>query len=136
MMPNADARRELLRIPLLGTSVNRPLQRVCLSPLGGIMLTVSTHRKNVGWSGEEDDAVSSAEENKAIVRRLFKALAEGDLDAMRELLAPNSSATTRFPAEKAPALKATYGLPPPLMLPSLIIATSSLSRSQPKATGW
>ena len=52
------------------------------------MLTVSTHRKNVGWSGAEDDAVSSAEENKAIVRRLFKALAEGDLDAMRELLAP------------------------------------------------
>ena len=100
------------------------------------MLTVSTHRKYVGWSGEEDDAVSSAEENKAIVRRLFKALAEGDLDAIRELLAPTSSTTTRFPAKKTPAPKATYGLPPAPMLPSLIFATSSLNRCQPKATGW
>ena len=101
-MPNADARRELLRIPLLGTSVNRPLEPVCLSPLGGIMLTVSTHRKNVGWPGEEDDAVSSAEENKAIVRRLFKALAEGDLDAMRELLAPDFVDHHPLPGEEDP----------------------------------
>src|SRR5215213_8777722 len=102
MMPNADARRELLRIPLLGTSVNRPLEPVCLSPLGGIMLTVSTHRKNVGWPGEEDDAVSSAEENKAIVRRLFKALAEGDLDVIRELLAPDFVDHHPYPGEEDP----------------------------------
>jgi serine phosphatase RsbU (regulator of sigma subunit)/ketosteroid isomerase-like protein len=101
-MPNADARRELLRIPLLGTSVNRPLEPVCLSPLGGIMLTVSTHRKNVGWPGEEDDAVSSAEENKAIVRRLFKALAEGDLDVIRELLAPDFVDHHPYPGEEDP----------------------------------
>src|SRR5919106_72318 len=66
------------------------------------MLTVSTHRKNVGWSGAEDDAVSSAEENKAIVRRLFKALAEGDLDAMRELLAPDFVDHHPLPGEEAP----------------------------------
>ena len=66
------------------------------------MLTVSTHRKNVGWSGEEDDAVSSAEENKAIVRRLFKALAEGDLDAMRELLAPDFVDHHPLPGEEDP----------------------------------
>jgi predicted ester cyclase len=66
------------------------------------MLTVSTHRKYVGWSGEEDDAVSSAEENKAIVRRLFKALAEGDLDAMRELLAPNFVDHHPLPGEEDP----------------------------------
>ena len=66
------------------------------------MLTVSTHRKNVGWSGAEDDAVSSAEEKKAIVRRLFKALAEGDLDAMRELLAPDFVDHHPFPGEEDP----------------------------------
>src|SRR5918995_3903004 len=66
------------------------------------MLTVSTHRKYVGWSGEEDDAVSSAEENKAIVRRLFKALAEGDLDAMRELLAPDFVDHHPLPGEEDP----------------------------------
>src|SRR5215217_5880538 len=66
------------------------------------MLTVSTHRKYVGWSGEEDDAVSSAEENKAIVRRLFKALAEGDLDAMRELLAPDFVDHHPLPSEEDP----------------------------------
>src|SRR5215212_5919315 len=67
------------------------------------MLTVSTHpKKYVGWSGEEDDAVSSAEENKAIVRRLFKALAEGDLDAMRELLAPDFVDHHPLPGEEDP----------------------------------
>src|SRR5829696_7597628 len=66
------------------------------------MLTVSTHRKYVGWSGEEDDAMSSAEENIAIIRRLFKALAEGDLDAMRELLAPDFVDHHRLPGEEDP----------------------------------
>src|SRR5215211_6129213 len=66
------------------------------------MLTVSTHLKYVGWSGEEDDAVSSAEENKAIVRRLFKALAEGDLDAIRELLAPDFVDHHPLPGEEDP----------------------------------
>src|SRR5215204_4012131 len=74
----------------------------CHALLGGIMLTVSTHRNNVGWSGEEDDAVSSAEENKAIVRRLFKALAEGDLDAIRELLAPDFVDHHSLPGEEDP----------------------------------
>src|SRR5215208_5878097 len=66
------------------------------------MLTVSTHRKYVGWSGEKDDAMSSAEENKAIIRRLFKALAEGDLDAMRELLAPDFVDHHPLPGEEDP----------------------------------
>jgi serine phosphatase RsbU (regulator of sigma subunit)/predicted ester cyclase len=38
---------------------------------------------------EEEAAVSEAEENKALVRRLLEAHAEGDLDALLELLAPD-----------------------------------------------
>ena len=33
--------------------------------------------------------MSSAEENKAIVRRFLEAHARGDLDTLREILAPN-----------------------------------------------
>src|SRR5215212_6658883 len=39
------------------------------TPSGGIMLVVSTHRKNVGWPGEEEAVVSSSEQNKAIFNR-------------------------------------------------------------------
>jgi serine phosphatase RsbU (regulator of sigma subunit)/predicted ester cyclase len=38
---------------------------------------------------EEEAAVSEAEKNKALVRRLLEAHAEGDLDALEELLAPD-----------------------------------------------
>jgi predicted ester cyclase len=50
------------------------------------MLMVSTPRKNV-VSKEEEASVSSAEENKAIVRHFFEAQGRGDLDAMEEMLA-------------------------------------------------
>jgi predicted ester cyclase len=58
------------------------------NPLGGIMLMVSTRRKT--WVGKkEEPAVSSAEENMALVRRLEEAVINGDLDAVDEMLAPD-----------------------------------------------
>jgi serine phosphatase RsbU (regulator of sigma subunit)/ketosteroid isomerase-like protein len=44
--------------------------------------------RNTGWQGGEA-AVSSAEENKALVRRFLEAHAKGDLDALEEMLAPD-----------------------------------------------
>src|SRR5215207_5187474 len=41
------------------------------------------------WVGKEDAAVSSAEENKALVRRLFEAENKADLKTLDELLAPD-----------------------------------------------
>jgi serine phosphatase RsbU (regulator of sigma subunit)/predicted ester cyclase len=38
---------------------------------------------------KEDAAVSEAEENKALIRRLLEAHAKGDLDALEEILAPD-----------------------------------------------
>jgi hypothetical protein len=43
------------------------------------------------WPGEEEAAVSSEEENKALVRRFMEARVNGDLDAVDEMLAPTSS---------------------------------------------
>jgi len=58
---------------------------------GGIMLMVSTRRKNVGWQEGGSSAVSSkAEQNKAIVRRfLVEHMAKGNLDVIDELLSPD-----------------------------------------------
>jgi hypothetical protein len=36
--------------------------------------------ESVGWPGEEEAAVSSAEENKAIVSRYLEEVAKGNLD--------------------------------------------------------
>ena len=52
------------------------------------MLPTRWRRTRVGKE-EEEAAVSSAEENKAIVRRFYEALTKGDLDTIRELLAPD-----------------------------------------------
>ena len=38
---------------------------------------------------EEEQAPVSVEENKALVRRFFEAQAKGDLDAVREMMAPD-----------------------------------------------
>jgi hypothetical protein len=84
---------------------------------------------------EEEAVVSSAEENKAIVRRFYEALTEEDLEAIRELLAPTSSITGRSRATKTLAARATYGLSPRFMLSSPMSSTSSRSRWQPNATG-
>src|SRR5215213_3455236 len=54
------------------------------------MLIVSTHRKNLGWPGEEEATVSSLEENKALVRRFNEEVYNrGNMDVADELLAPN-----------------------------------------------
>jgi hypothetical protein len=45
------------------------------------------HETSVG-SEEEETPVSSAEENKALVRRFHEAHANADLDTLDELLAP------------------------------------------------
>ena len=48
---------------------------------------LSTPWKNASW--QEKETPVSAEENKALVHRLFEAQAKGDLDAIDELLAPD-----------------------------------------------
>src|ERR671910_1284267 len=55
-------------------------------PPGGIMVMVSTSWKNVGWQGGTS---MSAERNKALVRRFLEAHANGDLDTVEEMLAPD-----------------------------------------------
>src|SRR5215207_9605943 len=55
-------------------------------PPGGIMVMVSTSWKNVGWQGGTS---MSAERNKALVRRFLEAHANGDLDTVDEMLAPD-----------------------------------------------
>jgi hypothetical protein len=56
---------------------------------------VSTGRKNIGLAGEEEGPMASEEEkNKALVRRFLEAHAEGDLDTLEEMLAPDLSTTT------------------------------------------
>jgi steroid delta-isomerase-like uncharacterized protein len=52
-----------------------------------MLLPTRWRKKAVGK--QEEAAVSSAEENKAIVRRFYEALTERDLDTIRELLAPD-----------------------------------------------
>jgi predicted ester cyclase len=62
------------------------------TPPGGIMYVVANPlEKNAGWPGEEEAAVSSeVEENKAIVRRfLEETMAEGNLEVIDELAAPD-----------------------------------------------
>ena len=46
--------------------------------------------------------MSSAEENKAIVRRFFQAHAKGDLDTLRELLAPDFVDHRPLPGQEDP----------------------------------
>jgi serine phosphatase RsbU (regulator of sigma subunit)/predicted ester cyclase len=50
------------------------------------MVMVSTSWKNVGWQGGTS---MSAERNKALVRRFLEAHANGDLDTVEEMLAPD-----------------------------------------------
>jgi steroid delta-isomerase-like uncharacterized protein len=53
-----------------------------------MLLQTSSRRTRVGK--EEEEAVSEVgEQNKALVRRFYEALTEGDLDKLRELLAPD-----------------------------------------------
>jgi predicted ester cyclase len=47
------------------------------------------HETSVGSEEEEEAPVSSAEENKALVRRFLEAQANADPDALEELLAPD-----------------------------------------------
>ena len=60
-------------------------------PPGDIMDVVADlSEKSASWPGEEEEVVTVAGEmNKALVRRFFEAHAKGDLDTLRELLAPN-----------------------------------------------
>src|SRR5215212_1725228 len=56
------------------------------TPPGGIMVMVSTRRRNLGWQGGTS---MSAEQNKALVRRFLEAHAKGDLDTLEQMLAPD-----------------------------------------------
>src|SRR5919107_90581 len=58
------------------------------SPLGGIMLMVSTRRKT--WVDMEEEAgVTSVDENMALARRFMEARAKGNLEAVDEMMAPD-----------------------------------------------
>src|SRR5919112_1784593 len=65
----------------------------------GAIMNGSIHRKNAGWE-EEKVAVSSAEENKALVRHLFEEVYNrGNLDVADEVLAPDFA--WKLPSEDA-----------------------------------
>jgi predicted ester cyclase len=65
----------------------------------GAIMNGSIHRRNAGWE-EEKVAVSSAEENKALVRRLFEEVYNrGNLDVADEVLAPDFA--WKLPSEDA-----------------------------------
>jgi hypothetical protein len=74
----------LPRINLPRTPVNKPLADVLDSARWHHEWCRSVGEERIG---KEEAAVSSAEENKALVRRFCEAIDEGNLDAMRELLA-------------------------------------------------
>ena len=79
--------------------------------------------------------MSTEENNKALVRRLYEAQTKGDLDTLRELLAPAYSTITCAP-DKSQGVRASCGQLPRIMQPTPTSNTSSLSRWQPKAAGW
>src|SRR5215218_9261215 len=65
----------------------------------GAIMNGSIHRRNAGWE-EEKVAVSSAEENKALVRHLFEEVYNrGNLDVADEVLAPDFA--WKLPSEDA-----------------------------------
>src|SRR5215217_2699463 len=73
---------------------------MCQSPPGGIMLMVSTCRRRTRVG--EEDAHMSAEENKAVVRRLIEEVYNrGSLDMADELLAPDYVDHTWLPGKYA-----------------------------------
>src|SRR5918994_5325068 len=60
-----------------------------LIPPGGIILMVSSPRETgLGNNKEEEAPVSSEDNNKALARRFLEAFANGELDTLDELLAP------------------------------------------------
>src|SRR5215212_1598629 len=81
-----DPASELRRITLLGTSVNKPR----ILPSRGASDTASGYDGFIARLGkrERTRAMSTEENNKALVRRFYEAQTKGDLDALRELLAP------------------------------------------------
>src|SRR5215207_6026995 len=63
---------------------------MCLIRPGGIILVVSTRLRNGSANNKEEEApVSSEDNNKALARRFLEAFANGDLDTLDELLAPD-----------------------------------------------
>ena len=68
------------------------------TPPGGIMDDVANPlEKNAGWPGEEEAAVSSAEENNmALARRFMEARVKGDLDAVDQMMAPDYVSHTKL----------------------------------------
>jgi predicted ester cyclase len=65
-----------------------------------MLLLTSRRRTRVGK--EEEAAVSSAEENMALARRLMEARVEGDLDALDEMLTPDYITHTKLVAGQPP----------------------------------
>src|SRR5215203_6296212 len=60
------------------------------TPTAGIMLMGSTRKSQASWQEEEDTPLSEAQErNKVLVRRFLEAQAKGDLDAVKQMMAPH-----------------------------------------------
>jgi steroid delta-isomerase-like uncharacterized protein len=64
------------------------------------MLIVPTHRKDVGWLGEEALVSRAQENNKAVARRFLEAQAKGDMETLDELLAPDFVDRSLLPGQK------------------------------------
>src|SRR5215203_5534213 len=65
-------------------------------PPGGIILMVSTPRRETRVGKEEEAPMSKAEEDKALVRRFFEARVKPDLDALDKMLAPDFVSHTKL----------------------------------------
>jgi hypothetical protein len=67
------------------------------------MLLPTSRKKNVGWPGEEEAAVSSAEEeNMALARRFLEARIKGDLDTVYEMMPPDFVSHTKLLPDQEP----------------------------------
>jgi hypothetical protein len=73
---------------------------------------------------EEEQAPVSVEENKALVRRFFEAQAKGDLDAVREMMAPDFVDHSLLPGQLLGA-KVTCSRSPRIVSPSPTCTISS-----------
>ncbi len=64
------------------------------------MLIVPTHRKNVGWLGEEAPVSRAQEINKSVARRFLEAQARGDMETLDALMAPDFVDRSLLPGQK------------------------------------
>jgi len=79
--------------------------------------------------------MSAEEDNKALVRRFYEAQTKGELDTLRELLAPGILDHNLRPGQE-PGREGFLRAVAEDHAATPTSNTSSLSRWQPKAAGW